>query len=111
MQRQFFCLVIYFAIVSWTTVSASAEAAPLYEAAILFDTDALRLPNGHMSHNHSPSLAETPEGNLIGCWFHGHGEREDNTMVVLSGCGRFVGRTMKHVRFNEAWVVAGDDGR
>ena len=67
----------------WTTTSASAEEVPLYEASLLFDSESLRLQNGRVSHNHSPSLVETPGGNLIACWFHGHGERGDNLMVVL----------------------------
>jgi len=34
-------------------------------------------------HNHSPSIVETPEGDLLVCWFHGVGERTDNTLVLL----------------------------
>lgn len=57
--------------------------SPLYEASFLFDTESLRLQDGQASHNHSPSLVETPEGGLIACWFHGEAERKDNTMAVL----------------------------
>lgn len=34
-------------------------------------------------HNHSSSIVETPEGDLIACWFHGKGERKDDTLVIL----------------------------
>jgi predicted neuraminidase len=36
-----------------------------------------------MSHNHSASIVQTPRGDLLACWFHGHGERGDNSMVVM----------------------------
>ncbi|MCA9039965.1 MAG: exo-alpha-sialidase [Planctomycetaceae bacterium] len=34
-------------------------------------------------HNHSSSIVETPQGDLIACWFHGHGERTDDNLVIL----------------------------
>ncbi|MCA9437482.1 MAG: hypothetical protein KC978_16990 [Candidatus Omnitrophica bacterium] len=33
-------------------------------------------------HNHSSSIVETAEGDLIACWFHGKGERKDDTLVI-----------------------------
>ena len=34
-------------------------------------------------HNHSSSLVETPQGDLIACWFHGRGECTDDSLVIL----------------------------
>jgi predicted neuraminidase len=33
-------------------------------------------------HNHSSSIVETPGGDLIVAWFHGKGERTDDTLVI-----------------------------
>ncbi len=33
-------------------------------------------------HNHSSSIVETAEGDLLACWFHGKGERKDDTLVI-----------------------------
>lgn len=52
----------------------AASDAPLYEAEILFPGEAF--------HNHSSSIVETAEGDLIVCWFHGKGERSDDTLVI-----------------------------
>lgn len=83
MRRPLLSAVIAVTTILGMTVSIPAQEASLYKASLLFDTETLRLPNGRVSHNHAPSLVETPGGNLIACWFHGHGERGDNTMVVL----------------------------
>lgn len=34
-------------------------------------------------HNHSSSIVETPNGDLLACWFHGRGERGDDSLVIL----------------------------
>ena len=34
-------------------------------------------------HNHSATLVETPEGNLLVAWFHGRGEKTDDTLILL----------------------------
>jgi predicted neuraminidase len=49
--------------------------APLYESALIFPPEDF--------HNHSSSIVETPQGDLIVCWFHGKGERTDDTLVIL----------------------------
>ncbi len=59
------------------------SATPLYQAAIIQEAEALRLPDGSASHNHSPSLVETPQGDLLVAWFHGRGERRDDSLVIL----------------------------
>lgn len=48
--------------------------APLYEAELMFPPEAF--------HNHSSSIVETAGGDLIACWFHGKGERTDDTLVI-----------------------------
>jgi len=34
-------------------------------------------------HNHASSIVETPEGDLLVCWFHGSGERQADDVQVL----------------------------
>lgn len=61
-----------------------APEAPLYEAEFLFPPEAF--------HNHSSSIVETAGGDLIACWFHGKGERTDDTLVI-SGARKNKGET------------------
>jgi len=53
---------------------AAVPDTPLYEAELLFPPENF--------HNHSSSIVETPDGSLICCWFHGKGERTDDTLVI-----------------------------
>ena len=53
----------------------AAPEAPLYESQLIFPPENF--------HNHSSSIVETPEGDLITCWFHGQGERKDDSLVIL----------------------------
>ena len=48
--------------------------APLHESELIFPPEPF--------HNHSSSIVETPGGDLITCWFHGVGERKDDTLVI-----------------------------
>ena len=63
----------------WTSALAwlmlAAPNAPLYESQLIFPPEDF--------HNHSSSIVETPAGDLIACWFHGHGERKDDSLVIL----------------------------
>ncbi len=34
-------------------------------------------------HNHSSTIVETPNGNLLVAWFHGRGEKTDDTLILL----------------------------
>jgi predicted neuraminidase len=47
---------------------------PLYSAELLFPPERF--------HNHASSIVETPEGDFLACWFHGKGERTDDTLVI-----------------------------
>lgn len=63
----------------WTSALAwlllAVPEAPLYESQLIFPPEEF--------HNHSSSIVETPAGDLIACWFHGHGERKDDSLVIL----------------------------
>ncbi|MGD9854076.1 MAG: exo-alpha-sialidase [Planctomycetaceae bacterium] len=65
-------------------VCLAAPDAPLYEAEFLFPPEPF--------HNHSSSIVETAGGDLIACWFHGKGERTDDTLVI-SGARKNKGDT------------------
>jgi len=49
-------------------------AQPLCEAGYIFE------PND--KHNHGSSIIQTPEGDLLACWFHGSGERQSDDVVI-----------------------------
>lgn len=53
---------------------AAAADAPLYETEFIFAPEPY--------HNHSSSIVKTPKGDLLACWFHGRGERNDDTLVI-----------------------------
>lgn len=54
--------------------ASGAETAPFLEAEILF-------PLEHW-HNHASCIVETPEGDLLVCWFHGSGERTADDVKI-----------------------------
>ena len=49
-------------------------------AAPLFDTEPIFPPNEF--HNHGSSIVQAPGGDLLACWFHGHGERQSDDVLV-----------------------------
>ena len=51
----------------WLVFAACACAAPQYSAELIFPLEKW--------HNHSSSVVELPNGDLLVCWFHGSGER------------------------------------
>jgi len=53
---------------------ACALAAPQHSAELIF-------PLEHW-HNHSSSIVELPNGNLLVCWFHGSGERTADDVLI-----------------------------
>ncbi len=50
------------------------SAAPLFQTQDIFPVQD--------KHTHSSSIVETPDGNLLACWFHGAGERTADDVVV-----------------------------
>src|ERR1700758_5293300 len=49
-------------------------AAPQHSAELIF-------PLEHW-HNHSSSIVELPNGDLLVCWFHGSGERTADDVLI-----------------------------
>jgi predicted neuraminidase len=60
---------------------ASKSEAPFLKSELIF-------PLEHW-HNHASSIVETPEGDLLVCWFHGSGEREADDVMVLGARRRW----------------------
>jgi len=60
-----------FALLSVLSIQAQE---PLFEAEILF-------PFEHW-HNHASCIVETPNGDLLVCWFHGSGERTADDVKI-----------------------------
>ncbi len=54
--------------------AACTFAAPEYTSELIF-------PLEHW-HNHSSSIVELPNGDLLVCWFHGSGEREADDVLI-----------------------------
>jgi len=48
---------------------------PLYESELIFPPQPL--------HNHGSGIVETPEGDLLTCWFNGTGERKNDDVQIL----------------------------
>ncbi|MCG3199898.1 MAG: hypothetical protein GHCLOJNM_04426 [bacterium] len=69
-MHRFTLLALGFAL-----TAGGAVAEPLFERRAIFPYEDF--------HNHSSSLVECPNGDLLACWFHGVGERGDNNSVVL----------------------------
>src|SRR5579864_5668068 len=57
-----------------TLAAASAISAPLYKGELIFPLEAW--------HNHSSSIVELPNGDLLVCWFHGSGERTADDVLI-----------------------------
>lgn len=56
-------------------VILAALAAPTYHEELIAPPEPL--------HNHSSSIVQTPNGDLLAAWFHGRGEKTDDTLVIL----------------------------
>ena len=55
-------------------LASAAVAQPLYESELIFPPEKW--------HNHSSSVVELPNGDLLVCWFHGSGERTADDVVI-----------------------------
>lgn len=55
------------------TISCAA-AAPQYSGELIFPLEKW--------HNHSSSIVELPNGDLLVCWFHGSGERTADDVLI-----------------------------
>jgi predicted neuraminidase len=56
-------------------VCSVALQAPMHEAQTIFPAEPF--------HNHGSSIVETPKGDLLACWFHGHGERKVDDVQIM----------------------------
>ena len=54
-------------VVCLIVLACGATAAPQYSSELIFPLEKW--------HNHSSSIVELPNGDLLVCWFHGSGER------------------------------------
>ena len=57
-----------------TLIAAADAAAPVFFEELVFPPEPM--------HNHSSSIVETPNGDLLVAWFHGRGEKTDDTLVI-----------------------------
>src|SRR4051812_234618 len=55
-------------------VAVALSAAPLYKSELIFPPEKI--------HNHSSSIVELPDGDLLVCWYHGSGERTADDVVI-----------------------------
>ncbi len=79
-------------------LAATAFAAPpLYKSELIFPPEKI--------HNHSSSIVELPNGNLLVCWYHGSGEREADD--VLIDAARYNSKTGK---WSAPFVIADTPG-
>src|SRR3954463_1719494 len=54
--------------------STLLAAPPLYKGELIFPPEKI--------HNHSSSIVEEPNGDLLVCWYHGSGERTADDVVI-----------------------------
>ena len=67
----------------------AALAAPFHQAELIFPQENW--------HNHSPCIVECPNGDLLACWYHGHGEKTDE--VIIEGARKAKGKPAWSARF------------
>lgn len=60
---------------AFLVLAAVVAQGPLFEAEIIFEPQP--------QHNHGSSVVETPEGDLLACWFHGSGERRADDVQII----------------------------
>src|SRR5687768_1298855 len=88
------CVVM---VLSGQLLSPAASAAegdqPFLKTELIF-------PLEHW-HNHGSCIVETPEGDLLVCWFHGSGERTADD-VKIEGARKRKGETAWGQRFTLA---------
>ena len=73
--------------------AAASDEPPFYTAEILFPLEPW--------HNHGSCIVETPQGDLVVCWFHGSGERKADD-VKIEGARRRKGANTWSSRFTMA---------
>jgi predicted neuraminidase len=62
------------ALIALLSVVGLTAAPPFYKSELIFPLEKI--------HNHSSSIVELPDGDLLVCWFHGSGERTADDVVI-----------------------------
>ena len=78
-------------------LAALAAAQPQYSGELIFPLEKW--------HNHSSSVVELPNGDLLVCWFHGSGERTADDVLIRAA--RWTRATGK---WSEPFVLADTPG-
>ncbi len=77
------CLVIVVSVIVGFAIKPAVE--PQYSSELIFPLESW--------HNHSSSIVETPNGDLLVCWFHGSGERTADDVLIRAARWRRERRT------------------
>ena len=98
MKRNLPWLLAFLALLRFDTAFNSAGAArnvegPFLESEIIFPLE--------VWHNHASCIVETPNGDLLVCWFHGSGERTADD-VKIEGARKRKGAKQWGARFTMA---------
>jgi hypothetical protein len=72
-------------LAAFLLAAGCAAAAPQYSGELIFPLEKW--------HNHSSSIVELPNGDLLVCWFHGSGERTaDDVLIQAARWNRATGK-------------------
>ena len=72
-------------LAAFLLAAGCAAAAPQYSGELIFPLEKW--------HNHSSSIVELPNGDLLVCWFHGSGERTaDDVLIQAARWNRVTGK-------------------
>lgn len=86
----------------WMLLAIAAHAErPLYSSELIFPLERW--------HNHASCIVETPNGDLLVCWFHGSGERTADD-VKIEGARLRKGKHQWSPRFTMADTLGFPDG-
>src|SRR6202453_3482720 len=72
-------------------------APPFYKSELIFPLEKI--------HNHSSSVVELPNGDLLVCWFHGSGERTADDVKIEGALG-----SKKTGKWSERFTMADTPG-
>ena len=60
-------------LMGWAAATVWAE--PVHDARFIFEPEKI--------HNHSSGIVECPNGDLLVCWYRGHGERTSDDVAIM----------------------------
>jgi predicted neuraminidase len=101
MKLSLFPIMALAAGLTWSSPAAPKDERPFLESELIF-------PLEHW-HNHASCIIETPNRDLLVCWFHGSGERKADD-VVIEGARQRHGQKLWSVRFVLADAPGYPDG-